>query len=201
MSQESIAMQKLSRDDLLGLEQYAAQRAQFRARVIEHKKARVVQVGPHATLHFEDRLTMQYQVQEMLRAERIFEAAGIEEELAAYNPLIPDGANWKATFMIEYEDVDERARALRQLRGVEDRVWVRVAGHDPVWGIADEDLERTDAEKTSSVHFLRFELTPEMVGAVSGGAALSLGIAHPHCDHTVDPLPREVRDSLAADLG
>ena len=201
MSQESIAMRKLSRDDLLGLEQYAAQRAQFRARVIAHKKARVVHVGEHASLHFEDRLTMQYQVQEMLRAERIFEAAGIEEELAAYNPLIPDGGNWKATFMIEYEDVNERARALRNLRGVEDRVWVRVAGHDPVWAIADEDLERTDEEKTSSVHFLRFELSPEMVKAARAGAALSLGIAHPHCDGTVDPLPQEIRDSLVADLG
>jgi len=193
-------MHKLTRDDLLGLEQYAAGRAGFRARVMEHKKTRVVAVGPHATLHFEDRLTIQYQVQEMLRAERIFEADGIEEELAAYNPLIPDGANFKATFMIEYEDVNERAEALRRMRGVEDRVWVRVAGHDPMWAIADEDLERENEEKTSSVHFLRFELAPDMVRDARAGAAISTGIAHPAYDHEVDPLPEAARASLAADL-
>ncbi|MGA7979634.1 MAG: DUF3501 family protein, partial [Chromatiaceae bacterium] len=151
-------MQHLTRDDLHSLEKYAELRSEFRNRVMAHKKTRQVALGPHITLYFEDRLTMQYQVQEMLRAERIFEAAGIQEELDAYNPLIPDGSNWKATFMVEYEDADERREALSRLIGIEDRVWVRVAGFDKVGAIADEDLEREDETKTSSVHFLRFEL-------------------------------------------
>ncbi len=190
---------KLTRDDLYSLEQYAEQRPQFRARVMAHKKTRQVALGGHATLYFEDRLTMQYQVQEMLRAERIFEAAGIDEELAAYNPLIPDGSNWKATFMIEYEDVEERRAALASLKGVEDQVWVQVEGLDKVYAMADEDMEREDASKTSSVHFLRFELSAPMVAALKAGAGLRLGSDHPHLDCQVEVSP-EVRDSLVGDL-
>ncbi|UCE88407.1 MAG: DUF3501 family protein, partial [Pseudomonadota bacterium] len=156
---------------------------------------------PHATLYFEDRLTMQYQVQEMLRIERIFEEEGINEELQAYNPLIPDGSNWKATFMVEYEDAEERKHALAKLVGIEDKVWARVEGFDKVYAIADEDLERTTEEKTSSVHFMRFELSAEMVGAVKSGAAVAMGIDHENCQEAVDPLPAATRDSLAADLG
>jgi len=195
------AMDKLKREDLMGLEQYAAQRADFRAQVMAHKKNRVVAVGPNATLHFEDRITMHYQVQEMLRAERIFEADGIQEELDAYNPLIPDGSNWKATFMIEIPDVEERRTALARMRGIEGRVWVRVGELDHVWAIADEDLERESEEKTSSVHFLRFELTPEMVAAAKGGAPIGVGIEHEAYCHAVDTLPDATRASLAADLG
>lgn len=193
-------MQKLTHDDLYSLEKYAQIRSQFRDRVMAHKRDRLVQIGPHATLYFEDRLTMQYQVQEMLRVERIFEPAGIREELEAYNPLIPDGSNWKATFMIEYADADERRVALQKLKGIERKVWARVAGSDPVWAIADEDLEREDETKTSSVHFLRIELTPAMVRAVKAGADIGMGIDHPEYRHQVDKLPRATRDSLAADL-
>ncbi|MCA8965798.1 MAG: DUF3501 family protein [Planctomycetes bacterium] len=163
-------MEKLTRADLYPLEQYAAMRGEFRTRVMAHKKHRKVHVGPNATLYFEDRLTMHYQIQEMLRAERIFEAEGIEDELAAYNPLIPDGMNWKATFMVEFDDVDARREALGRFVGIEDRVWMRVNGMDPVYAIADEDLERDTEEKTSAVHFLRFELTAPMVAALQAGA-------------------------------
>jgi hypothetical protein len=196
----SAAMKKLSREDLFSLEKYAELRPQFRARVIAHKKNRQVTIGPNATLYFEDRLTMQYQVQEMLRIERIYEPEGIREELEAYNPLIPDGHNWKATFMVEFPDEAERREALKRLKGVEGRVWVRVAGFGPVRPVADEDLEREDETKTSSVHFLRFELTPEMVRAVKQGAAVAMGIDHPAYTHVVDPIPAAVRDSLAQDL-
>jgi Protein of unknown function (DUF3501) len=193
-------MQKLKREDLYTLETYAATRADFRERIIAHKRNRQITIGPNATLSFEDRLTMQYQVQEMLRAERIFEPAGIEEELAAYNPLIPDGTNWKATLMLEFPNVDERRAALARLRGVESRVWARVAGHEPVYAIADEDLDRTTEDKTSSVHFLRFELTPQMIRSVKGGAEVAFGLDHDRYRHTLDPLPAAVRDSLASDL-
>ena len=193
-------MQKLTRDQLMPLEQYAKQRNDFRAKVMAHKQNRQVQIGPHATLYFEDRLTMHYQVQEMLRAERIFEEAGIEDELNAYNPLIPDGSNWKATFMIEYGDEDERRVALGKLIGVEHKVWVQVAGFAKVWPIADEDLERTTEEKTSSVHFLRFEFTPEMIRTVKGGADIGIGIDHPEYRYQVEKLPQPVRDALATDL-
>ena len=193
-------MQKLTRDQLMPLEQYAKQRNDFRTKVMAHKKNRQVQVGPHATLYFEDRLTMHYQVQEMLRAERIFEEAGIEDELNAYNPMIPDGSNWKATFMIEYGDEGERRVALGKLIGVEHKVWAQVAGFSKVWPIADEDLERTTDEKTSSVHFLRFELTSDMVKALKGGAALGIGIDHPAYVHSVNPVPSPVHTSLVADL-
>ena len=167
-------MQQLTRDDLMSLEVYAEKRPEFRAEVMRHKKRRQVPLGPHATLYFEDRTTIQYQVQEMLRAERIFERAAIQDELDAYNPLIPDGSNLKATFMLEYDDPAVRKRELARLIGVEDRVWVRVGGHDAVHAIADEDLERETEEKTSSVHFLRFELTPEMVAALKDGAPLAV---------------------------
>jgi hypothetical protein len=196
----AFAMQKLGRKDLLSLEKYADERPQFRARIMAHKKNRRLPIGPNATLYFEDRLTIHYQIQEMLRAERIFEAGGIEEELAAYNPLIPDGRNWKATFMIEFEDADERRRRLAELIGIEDKVWMCIAGHRPVAPIADEDLERDTADKTSSVHFLRFELTPEMIGDLKAGTPLSAGIDHPNYRHVVDPVPDHVREALIADL-
>ncbi len=192
-------MQHLSSDELYSLEQYAKTRNDFRQQVMAHKQDRRIPVGAHATLYFEDRLTIQYQVQEMLRAERIFETDGIQEELDAYNPLIPDGKNWKATFMIEYEDVNERRDALSRLRGVEDVVWVKVGDHEKVLAIADEDLEREDETKTSSVHFLRFELTPEMVAAVKQGAAVSAGVDHTDYTYRTELSP-SARASLAKDL-
>ena len=191
---------KLTRNDLYSLEQYAQTREQFRTRVLAHKAARQVALGPHARLYFEDKLTIQYQVQEMLRVERIFEAGGIEEELAAYNPLIPDGRNWKATFMLEYAEIDERRLALAKLIGIEDKVWVQVQGFDPVFAIADEDLERETEEKTSSVHFLRFDLDEAMARAVKNGAAIAIGIDHPNYRHRVDAVPAATRDALAGDL-
>jgi Protein of unknown function (DUF3501) len=193
-------MPKLDRTQLLSLEAYAAKRPQIRATIIAHKKPRRVEIGPHATLIFEDFLTMQYQVQEMLRAERIFEAAGIEEEIAAYNPLIPDGNNWKATFLIEYEDVDERRTALAQLIGVEHRVWVRIGSAQPVFSIANEDLPRSNDEKTAAVHFLRFELTPAMITAAKAGAAIAIGIDHAALAYRLDPVPEATRATLVADL-
>lgn len=191
----------LAREDLYSLEEYARVRSDFRRRVMEHKRHRRVPLGPNATLYFEDRMTMHYQVQEMLRAERIFEDEGIEEELQAYNPLIPDGTNLKATFMIEYEDVEERRQALARLLGVENRVWLQVDGFDPVTPIADEDLERSTEDKTSSVHFLRFEFSDEMISALKGGADLSAGCDHPALSEAISPLPKDIRDSLVADLG
>jgi hypothetical protein len=191
---------RLRQEDLFGLEQYARQRAEFRPKVLAHKRDRRIQCGPNVTLCFEDRLTVQYQVQEMLRIERIFEPEGIADELAAYNPLIPDGSNWKATLLIEYPDVDERRTALAALKGVEDRCWARVAGHDRVYAIADEDLERENDQKTSAVHFLRFELTPAMVVDAKAGAALSIGVDHDAYRHAVDPLPEASRASLVRDL-
>ncbi len=193
-------MQKLTRDQLYPLEQYAKMRDAFRAKVMAHKHDRRVPLGPHATLYFEDRLTMQYQVQEMLRAERIFEDEGIADELAAYNPLIPDGSNWKATFMIEYGDEGERRAALARMIGIESKVWVQVAGFDKVRPIADEDLERETEEKTSAVHFLRFELSPAMIQAVKAGAAVGMGIDHPAYSHRADPVPEAVRAALAEDF-
>ena len=191
---------KLRPEDLFSLEQYSKQRAEFRPRVIAHKRNRTLQCGPNATWCFEDRLTVQYQVQEMLRIERIFESEGIADELAAYNPLIPDGSNWKVTLLIEYPEVDTRRAALAQLKGIEDRCWVQVAGHERVFAIADEDLERENEEKTSSVHFLRFELTPAMVASAKGGAAVSIGMDHDAYRHAIDPLPQAARDALAGDL-
>jgi hypothetical protein len=193
-------MNKLTRDDLFSLEKYAEVRPEFRARVMAHKKNRQLPIGPNATLYFEDALTMHYQIQEMLRAERIFEASGIQEELDAYNPLIPDGSNWKATFMMEYPDEDERRVQLAKLIGIERHVWAQIADFGRITPVADEDLERETQDKTSSVHFLRFELTPEMAEAVKQGAAISIGIDHPAYSHAVEPVPQNIRDSLAEDL-
>ena len=193
-------MSKLSREDLFSLEKYSELRPGFRAEVMQHKKNRVLPVGPNVTLHFEDRKTMQYQVQEMLRAEKIFDAAGIQEELDAYNPLIPDGSNWKATMMVEFPDIEERKLALSRLIGIEDRTYVQVDGFDRVYPVADEDLERDTEDKTSSVHFLRFELTSDKSGAVKGGAAIAVGVDHENYIHRVDAVPQPVRDSLAEDL-
>ncbi|MEO0422389.1 MAG: DUF3501 family protein [Pseudomonadota bacterium] len=196
-----MAAEKLTRDTLMGLEQYAEERTEFRRKVMAHKAKRRAHIGDNATFIFEDRLTMQYQVQEMLRIERIFEAAGIEEELGAYNPLIPDGDNWKATFQVEFDDPKERAERLTQLIGIEDRVWVR-AGVDGerVYAIADEDLDRATEEKTSAVHFLRFQLDASFIQALKGGAVLAMGIDHANYDHALEPVPDHLRESLLADL-
>jgi len=193
-------MQKLAVSDLLSLERYSRERPDFRTRVIAHKRDRQVNVGPNTMWLFEDRLTVQYQVQEMLRTERIFEAEGITEELAAYNPLIPDGSNWKVTFLIEYPDPEVRRVQLEKLRGIEDRCWVQVSGYERVFAIADEDLERENEVKTSAVHFLRFELTQAMAEKLKGGAALSIGIDHPEYQHQISPAPDNVRASLISDL-
>ena len=192
---------KLNRSDLMSLEQYSTARKEFRSRVLEHKRTRIVTIGPNASWCFEDRLTIQYQVQEMLRVERIFEADAIQDELDAYNPLIPDGTNWKATFLIEYPDVAERKAALAKLKGIEDRCWVQVDDLERIYAIADEDLERENEEKTSAVHFLRFELSAAMVAAARSGAAISVGIDHDNYRHEIRPLPQAIRDSLARDLG
>jgi hypothetical protein len=193
-------MQKLKRDDLYSLEQYSDIRDEFRTQVLSHKRNRRVELGTNAALYFEDRLTMQYQVQEMLRIERIFEAAGINDELEAYNPLIPDGSNWKATFMVEFPEVEERRAMLTQLIGIEDKVYVQVDGFDRVYAIADEDLERSDEQKTSAVHFMRFELPAEQVDALKSGAALAAGIAHENYQVEISPLAENVRQSLIGDL-
>lgn len=193
-------MPVITRDSLMPLEAYAKARREFRARVMAHKKHRKVHLGKHVTLIFEDELTIRYQIQEMLRAERIFEEPGIDDELATYNPLVPDGSNWKATMMIEYPEVAERAQMLSRLIGIEDRVWVRVQGQNPVQAIADEDLERETAEKTSAVHFLRFELTAPMVRALRQGAGLAVGVDHPEYCAAVNPVDAAVRDSLVQDL-
>jgi hypothetical protein len=195
-----IAVNKLAATDLMSLEQYARERGAFRARVLRHKGERRLAVGPNATWCFEDRLTVQYQVQEMLRAERIFEPEGIAEELSTYNPLIPDGSNWKVTLLLEFAQPDERARALATLKGIADRCWVQVAGHARVFAIADEDLERENEEKTSAVHFLRFELEPAMIGSLRAGASLAAGIDHEHYRHTLAAVPAPVRLALSADF-
>ena len=195
-----MATAKLSRESLMTLETYARLRKDFRARVIAHKKTRTVHLGEHVTLIFEDKLTIQYQVQEMLRVEKIFEEDGIQEELDAYNPLIPDGRNFKATMMIEYEEPNERKAALARLKGIEDRAYVQVEGLPRVHAIADEDLDRENDEKTSSVHFLRFELTDEMADALKYGMALAAGIDHPHYQARLEAVPKEIRDSLVKDL-
>jgi hypothetical protein len=191
---------RLSTADLMSLEQYARERPAFRARVLAHKRDRQLAVGPHCTWCFEDRLTIQYQVQEMLRAERIFEADGIAQELDAYNPLVPDGTNWKVTLLIEYPDPAERRVALERLKGIEDRCWIQVAGHERVFAIADEDLERENDEKTSAVHFLRFELEARMRAALRAGAVLSVGIDHDQHHYSVERVPDAIRASLIADL-
>jgi len=193
------AMPRIDRASLMTLETYARERPQFRAKVIAHKKHRTVHLGEHVTLIFEDELTIRYQVQEMLRIERIFEEEGIREELAAYNPLVPDGRNLKATMMIEYPDPDERGKRLADLIGIEDKVWLRAAGRERVLPIADEDLDRENEHKTSAVHFLRFELDEATARALKKGAGLTIGIDHPRYSATLE-LPSAVRDSLAEDL-
>lgn len=192
-------MGKITRESLLSLEAYARERAAFRARVMAHKQRRKVELGANVMVQFEDELTMRYQVQEMLRAERIFEQAGIDEELETYNPLVPDGRNFKATMMIEYPDPAQRERELQQLIGIEDRVWVQVGGAAKVWAIADEDLERETPEKTSSVHFLRFELDDAMARALKSGAPLSMGVDHAHYRAEI-ALAAQTRDALLEDL-
>ena len=194
-------MEKISAESLMTLEAYAKARKDFRAKVIAHKKNRTIHLGDHVTLVFEDELTIRYQIQEMLRIEKIFEAQGIQDEIDAYNPLVPDGENWKATMLIEYEDERERKIALSRLKGIEDRTYVRVEGCAPVYAIADEDLERENETKTSSVHFLRFELTREMIESLKYGVGLAMGIDHPHYTAKVEPLPAEARAALLRDLG
>jgi len=191
---------KIERASLLSLEAYARQRSDFRARVMAHKKNRRVELGAHVVLAFEDELTIRYQIQEMLRIERVFEEDGIQGELEAYNPLVPDGRNFKATMMIEYPDPAERKRMLARLKGVEDRVWIRVAGGERVYAVADEDLERENEEKTSAVHFLRFELSEAMAQALKRGADLALGVDHPEYRAEIPALAGNVRDALGADL-
>ncbi len=193
-------MNKLERQDLYSLEKYAEVREQMRAEVMQHKQNRRLAIGPDATLYFEDRLTMHYQVQEMLRTERVFEAAGIEEELEAYNPLIPDGSNWKATFMIEIDDPEERRQKLANMLGIDAAVWVRIGEHEAVRPISNEDLERETEDKTSSVHFLRFELNAEMVESLKNGASLAAGIDHEAYNYTVDPVEDNIRNALLGDL-
>lgn len=193
-------MKKLSREDLYSLEEYSEMRDEYRKKIIAHKENRRLELGANILLMFEDRLIIQYQVQEMLKAEKIFDAAGIEEELGSYNPLIPDGTNWKATMLIQYSDVEERQQKLTQLIGIEDKIWMQVDGFDKVYAIADEDLERDNAEKTSAVHFMRYELDDDMIAAVKAGAAISAGVEHQNYQAVVSPIADNLRDSLAADL-
>jgi len=190
----------IARDSLLSLEAYARQRKEFRAKVMAHKRDRTVHLGEHVTLIFEDELTIRFQIQEMLRIERTFEAQGIQDELDVYNPLIPDGSNFKATMMIEYADADERKQALSKLKGIEDRVWVQVEGCARVYAIADEDLERENDEKTSAVHFLRFEFDDEMVRLLKYGVGLALGLDHTNYQAEVSAVAAGVRASLIQDL-
>lgn len=192
-------MQPLTRADLMSLETYSNDRPSFRKKVIEHKAARKVHLGKNATLYFEDRLTIQYQIQEMLRIERIFESAGIQDELEAYNPLIPDGSNWKATFMVEFPDVEERKQQLAKLIGIERQTWVQIEGFEKVFAIANEDMPRETEEKTAAVHFVRFQLTTEMKEAALKGAAIHMGIDHANYAEQLT-VNESTRQSLAADL-
>ena len=193
-------MNKLSREDLFSLEEYATKRSDYRTNVINHKKNRFVRLGEHATLYFEDNLTLQYQIQEMLRIEKIFEADGIQEELDAYNPLIPDGKNLKATFMLEYDEVEERQRVLDTLGGVEDKVWIQAEGFDKVYAIADEDMDRNREQKTSAVHFMRFEFSDEMIAALKAGKLLSMGIDYTGFEQLVSPVENNVQSALVKDF-
>jgi hypothetical protein len=193
-------MTQLSHEDLYSLEEYSRIRQEFRARVISHKKNRRLAIGPNAALYFEDELTMQYQIQEMLRIERIFEHDGIQDELDVYNPLIPDGNNWKATFMMEYHDTGERKLALAKLIGIENAIWLAVEGHEKVRPIANEDLERSNEDKTSAVHFMRFELTDGMIESLKNGAKLSVGIDHENYNYTIDEIETPIKNSLLSDL-
>jgi hypothetical protein len=193
-------MTHLSKKDLYTLEEYERIRSEFRTKVIEHKQNRRLAIGPNTALYFEDELTMQYQIQEMLRIEKIFHPQGIQDELDVYNPLIPDGMNWKATFMMEYHDANERKQALSRLIGIEEAIWMQIEGFEKIRPIANEDLDRSTEDKTSAVHFLRFELTREMIDAFKGGALLSAGIDHENYNHKIDALETNIRESLLKDL-
>jgi Protein of unknown function (DUF3501) len=201
MDWRDLEVKKLARGDLMSLEQYAVDRPRLRSEVIAHKQLRTVQVGPNMTWCFEDTETIRYQILEMLRAERIFESGGIQDELDAYNPLIPDGTNWKVTLLLEFPDPDQRRVALQKLIGVEDRCWVQVGEMQKVFAIADEDMSRENDEKTSAVHFLRFEVSPVMIEAMHDGASMSAGVDHDEYRHTLAPLPPAIRDALSRDLG
>ncbi len=191
----------LSRSDLWSLEDYSEMRSTFRKEVLAHKQLRRVQIGDAMQLIFEDRLTIKYQIQEMLRIEKIFEAEGIQQELDAYNPLIPDGDNWKCTLLIQYEDVQERQRRLKQLLGVEDKIWLQVGESTPVWPIADEDMDRANEDKTAAVHFLRYQLTPENIADLKGGGTVTFGVDHDAYASNPVQVAEEVRLTLMSDIG
>jgi len=193
-------MVKIARDSLMSLEAYHRERPEFRQKALQHRRVRTVFIGPNVTLQFEDELTIRYQIQEMLRIEKTFDDEGIQDELDAYNPLVPDGSNLKATMLIEFVDVEERKQALAKLSGVEHRTYIQVSGHDRVYAIADEDLERSTAEKTSAVHFMRFEFTAEMIAAVKAGAAIAMGVDHSNYSHRVDEIAPETQGSIAKDF-
>ena len=193
-------MKKLTRENLFSLEKYSEIRNNFRLKIMAHKKNRHLAIGPNTTLYFEDSLIMHYQIQEMLRAEKIFESSAIDDELVVYNALIPDGNNWKATFMIEFTDEEERRVALKKMRGIENNLWLKIEGFNEIHPISDEDLERSDDNKTSAVHFLRFQLDHEMIDALKGGCQLSAGINHPEYKYTVNPIPQNISESLISDL-
>lgn len=193
-------MKKLTRENLFSLEKYSEIRNDFRLKIIAHKKNRRLAIGPNTTLYFEDSLIMRYQIQEMLRAEKIFESSAIDDELVVYNALIPDGNNWKATFMIEFTDEEERRAALKKMLGIENNLWLKIEGFNEIHPVSDEDLERNDDNKTSAVHFLRFQLDHEMIDALKGGCQLSAGINHPEYKYTVNPIPQNISESLISDL-
>ncbi len=193
-------MKKLTRENLFSLEKYSEIRNDFRLKIMAHKKNRRLAIGPNTTLYFEDSLIMRYQIQEMLRAEKIFESSAIDEELVVYNALIPDGNNWKATFMIEFTDEEERRAALKKMLGIENNLWLKIEGFNEIHPVSDEDLERRDDNKTSAVHFLRFQLDHEMIDALKGGCQLSAGINHPEYKYTVNPIPQNISESLISDL-
>ena len=193
-------MKKLTRENLFSLEKYSEIRNDFRLKIMAHKKNRRLAIGPNTTLYFEDSLIMHYQIQEMLRAEKIFESSAIDDELVVYNALIPDGNNWKATFMIEFTDEEERRTALKKMLGIENNLWLKIEGFNEIHPVSDEDLERRDDNKTSAVHFLRFQLDHEMIDALKGGCQLSAGINHPEYEYTVNPIPQNISESLISDL-
>ena len=193
-------MKKLTRENLFSLEKYSEIRNDFRLKIMAHKKNRCLAIGPNTTLYFEDSLIMHYQIQEMLRAEKIFESSAIDDELVVYNALIPDGNNWKATFMIEFTDEEERRAALKKMLGIENNLWLKIEGFNEIHPVSDEDLERRDDNKTSAVHFLRFQLDHEMIDALKGGCQLSAGINHPEYKYTVNPIPQNISESLISDL-
>ncbi len=193
-------MKKLTRENLFSLEKYSEIRNDFRLKIMAHKKNRRLAIGPNTTLYFEDSLIMRYQIQEMLRAEKIFESSAIDDELVVYNALIPDGNNWKATFMIEFTDEEERRAALKKMLGIENNLWLKIEGFNEIHPVSDEDLERRDDNKTSAVHFLRFQLDHEMIDALKDGCQLSAGINHPEYKYTVNPIPQNISESLISDL-